>query len=518
MKISNQASAYLTFGLALCAGIGVSLATANVQTAQVRPMLPGAPAVHANHRALPKPEVFKATNLASSERDLAAEIDSFLELVQDPGFDGNRCAELFSKTYQRLLDATPEDFAVGNVARNNYAGHGTQYIQDLFQARIDLREKLGELAKKGQATQSCVASARDLFRAARVLEDLLGEFALGHPKYNAEKRAPVLRGNAPWLLVNRNYDKLSFRSGDVILSRGTAFSSAAIARIGDADTNLSHLAIVYVDPKTHEISLTEAHIEIGSFSGPLGKYLTDGKVRAIVFRHKDPILAHNAASMIREKISKYQAEHGENLPYDFSMDADEPSALFCSELVSHAFELASGTKASVPMFRSSVNPKNRDFLKRLGVKVHETFLPGDIEFDPNFELVAEWRDYSRLNISHLHDAVLTSMFTWMDRDGYVFHDALGTNVKKKVAWHLRRWPLFSDLLKEKLPKNMSQSTIATVMTLDSISELLFDHLAAKNDEHYQKTGDWLTPKQMSEVLEAYRKTKPAALNALFRPL
>lgn len=513
---SKQASGVLVFGLGACVGIALSLKTAPIQTAQMEPLFGGAPVVYANATVLPKPELF-VTEQSSLERDLDSDIESFMAVVEDPNFNGDGCELLLKDTYKKLLNATPEDFARGAQARRNYAAHGTHYVRELFDARVELRHRLGELAAKKQVTPGCIEAARDLFRASRILEDLLGEIALGFPQFNKSKRAPVLRGEAPWFLLNKDIGKFSLRSGDVILSRGTALTSAAISRIGNGDTNFSHLAIVYVDPQTHRISLSEAHIEVGSFNGPLGDYLTDGKTRAALFRYKDPILAARAADMIRSKISNYQIEHGENIPYDFAMDPDEPSKLFCSELVSHAFDLAKGESAGVPMFRSSVDPKNRDFLTRLGVTVKRTFLPGDIEFDPNFELIAEWRDYSRMNESHLHDAVLAAMFDWMDREGYVLKTSTMTDVKKNVVWHLRRWPLFSKALKDKLPRNMPKSTIGLVMTLDSVSELLFDHVAQKNAEHHKRTGNWLTPKQMEEVLETYRRSNSAELHARFGP-
>lgn len=513
---SNNAKALLLFGVSVCAGIAVTLRSAPIQTVQIEPLFGGAPVVRANVDVLKKPETF-TTELSSMERDLDADIQEFMAIVEDPRFDGARCEALLKETYEKLLNATPEDFARGTRARNNYAAHGAHYVQELFDARVELRHRLGELAAKKKLTDGCVESARELFRASRILEDLLGEVALGFPQYNQKKRVSVLRGNSPWMVLNANVGKFSLKSGDVILSRGTAFTSAAISRIGNGDTNFSHLALVYVDPRTQKITLSEAHIEVGSFNGSLGDYLTDGKTRAAVFRYKDPILAARAAEMMRDKISSYQAEHVENIPYDFAMDPDEPSKLFCSELISHAFDLAKGSSAAIPMFRSHVNPENRDFLNRLGVSVKRTFLPGDVEFDPNFELIAEWRDYSRMNESHMHDAVLAVMFEWMDREGYVLKNSTMTNVKKNAVWHLRRWPLFSKALKDKLPRNMPKATIGLVMTLDSVSEHLYDYLALRNTDHYKRTGNWLTPKQMEDVLEAYRRTGARELHTRFGP-
>ena len=46
--------------------------------------------------------------------------------------------------------------------------------------------------------------------------------------------------------------------------RGTGHNSAAIARIGDVDTQFSHVAIIYIDPA-------------GTHGGPVLQTFTDGR-------------------------------------------------------------------------------------------------------------------------------------------------------------------------------------------------------------------------------------------------
>ncbi|MFX5344442.1 hypothetical protein ABTC63_21645, partial [Acinetobacter baumannii] len=86
----------------------------------------------------------------------------------------------------------------------------------------------------------------------------------------------------------------SFQPGDVILVRGQAHNSAAIARIGDVDSQFSHVGIVYQgdDGKLYKI---QAMIEDGAVITPLGQALDHGLGRAVLFRYRDPKTAARAA-------------------------------------------------------------------------------------------------------------------------------------------------------------------------------------------------------------------------------
>lgn len=433
--------------------------------------------------------------------DIEKEIALFRSRLESPSFD---CVGDLTQLYTRLLAATPQDFAPTPAALADYRVHGVQYIRDLFIARLAVREKL-----RANQAPACVAAARDIYRAERVLEDLIGMYVLGNPT----KGVGVLTGGEPWLLTNPQFGGLKLQSGDVILSRGTAYTSAAIARLGQNDSNFSHLSIVYRDPATGGLATSEAQIETGSFNAPFSKYLGDGKIRAAVFRFHDPAVAAKAASMIRAEISVYQAKNHASIPYDTAMDSSDSSKLFCSELVSHAYALA-GYK-DLPRYPSTIAPRNRYFVDRIGIKFTKVFLPMDIEVDPAFDLVAEWRDYSQLNTSHLHDAVLTAIYDWMDRYGYVFHDRLLTDVGVSAVAGVRRWPMFSPMLSSVAPACMDADQMELVKSLDQISALMFDHLAAANEATQRETGQPLTMKQMLANLEQYRQQDLALYNETY---
>ncbi|MGK5086108.1 YiiX/YebB-like N1pC/P60 family cysteine hydrolase [Bdellovibrionota bacterium FG-2] len=203
----------------------------------------------------------------------------------------------------------------------------TGIIRNLFRSRLELRRKLALFSVAGGATEECVNSMRNVLRAVRFAEDYVGEFQVKPRPFNEKNPAVAFAGAEPHTMVNSYYlpfdIETSVRSGDVLLSRGAAFTSAAIARIGDVDSQFSHAALVYIDPKTHEKYTIEAHIEIGVVVAPFRKYLKDGKVRSALFRFGDPELAHEAARIMYNK-AKAAMDRGKNIPYDFSLEVKDP--------------------------------------------------------------------------------------------------------------------------------------------------------------------------------------------------
>ena len=91
---------------------------------------------------------------------------------------------------------------------------------------------------------------RSVFRAIRYATDMLGELATGYDQMEAgEKVLPAFTGTDINTLVHPYLEKpegrIPFRSGDVIIVRGLRHNSAAIARIGDVDSQFSHAAILH---------------------------------------------------------------------------------------------------------------------------------------------------------------------------------------------------------------------------------------------------------------------------------
>ena len=198
-------------------------------------------------------------------------------------------------------------------------------------------------------------------------------------------------------------------SGDILVSRGGAPTSALIARGNDYPGNFSHVALVYVDGRSRAASVVEAHIERGVAVASLPEYLADVKLRVMVLRLRadlpplvaDPLLPHRAASFAFEQA---RARH---IPYDFAMDTADHSRLFCSEVASAAYARVGVTLWMGLSHISS--PGLAAWLAGFGVRHFETQEPSDLEVDPQLTVVAEWRDFATLRADHLDNAVVDAM-------------------------------------------------------------------------------------------------------------
>jgi permuted papain-like amidase YaeF/Yiix C92 family enzyme len=202
---------------------------------------------------------------------------------------------------------------------------------------------------------------------------------------------------------------VTIHSGDILVSRGGAPTSALISRGNDYPGSFSHVALVHVDEQTRRISMVESLIECGVVVSGWDDYLADKKLRLMLLRLRadlpqikaDPMLPHKAATAA---LNEARERH---IPYDFSMDCRDHRARFCSEVVSTAYE-AVGVHLWMGMtFISS--PTVTAWLASMAVRHFETQEPADLEYDPQLRVVAEWRDPRDLFKAHIDDAVTDAM-------------------------------------------------------------------------------------------------------------
>ncbi|KPK34358.1 MAG: hypothetical protein AMK70_07650 [Nitrospira bacterium SG8_35_1] len=215
---------------------------------------------------------------------------------------------------------------------------------------------------------------------------------------------------------------VTLHSGDILISRGGAPTSALIARGNDYPGNFSHIALLYVDEATGTPSIIEAHIEQGVVISSFEEYLKDVKLRIMVMRvrsdHpllvKDPMIPHHAAQMAYEEVKT------RHIPYDFEMDFREPSKQFCSEVASHAYSSFGVTIWNILTTMSS--PGVVKWLADFGVRHFETQAPADLEYDPQLVVVAEWRDINALWDDHVDNAIIEAMLEGADRGDPLSYD------------------------------------------------------------------------------------------------
>ena len=153
----------------------------------------------------------------------------------------------------------------------------------------------------------------------------------------------------------------------------------------------------------------EAHIEIGVTISPVEKYLADKKLRLMVLRLRDDLPAVTDDPMIAHKAASYSMRRSQSnhIPYDFEMDYQDPAKLFCSEVASDAYGEVGVTLWTGISTIST--PGLRSWLSAFGVRYFETQEPSDLEYDPQLQVVAEWRDHQTLLKDRIDNVVVDAL-------------------------------------------------------------------------------------------------------------
>jgi Permuted papain-like amidase enzyme, YaeF/YiiX, C92 family len=421
-----------------------------------------------------------------------------------------------SNLYRALYIADFSRYDVVAVRRE-----APQFVQRLFELRLALRGEIPGWARRGLMTRDVQKALRDVLRVTRYASDLIGELYIGHDKLGPEgKPRPGFTGSDLNVVVNPAFQTgadLPFRTGDVIVVRGQAHNSAAIARIGDIDSQFSHVGIVHVTPDGRHVKV-EALIESGSVITPLDAALNHGLGRAIVFRHRDPALAANAAQRIHDLVAKRRLRR---IWYDFTMRPEGYNRLYCSKLVRYAFIMASNGEVSLPAYSTRLDMKNRDFLDRVGVQTVETFAPGDLEIDPRFDLVAEWADYRITSSLRNQDLIATKLFEFMENHGFRFQEDWTIRL---IGWLGRLSAHLSedakDLIAEMIPKvppNMKRKTIAVVAMLHKTAQPLLEKLNEIERAEIARSGHPPHPREILAYLDEVRQASNGRIGYLAAP-
>ena len=434
------------------------------------------------------------------------ELDRLEALAYAPAISAQGLAGTLSKMYQTVVEA---NFA--NYDLNAIRKAAPDLMYRLFDLRLALRGRIAEFESRKLMSPEVVQGLRDVFRVLRYVTDMLGEIAIGNARLSdGESIKRGFTGIDRNTLVNHAYyngKDLPFRSGDVVLVRGHAHNSAAIARIGQSDSQFSHTGIVYIDAAGKHW-MVESLIEDGAIVNPLSHALEHGIVRAVLYRHKDADAAARAAAHMHDVVQRSRTRGGKRIHYDFSMALEEQRHFFCSKLVRLAYEHGSGGKTSLPSYPAQIVMKNRDFLDRIGVKAIKTYAPCDIDLQSDFDLVAEWQDYRETSNIRLQDFTMDKLFEWMEARGLRFQE---TAAVRAVSLLGRFSAHFSDNAKEMLsslfprvPINMPRKTVAAVAMLHKTAEPIYLELQDLERKCVAEAGRPLHGSEIYAYLENLR--------------
>lgn len=474
--------------------------------------------------SVPKMEsagILKPIGTDSSPLDLLKETERILvDLDSEQTFSIHSCPAYLSNIYLSALDLDPKRFQQDQIKKD-----WTKVYQQLWLTRVKLHERIQDFTKQtiqqnptaysqDKTLLRCVDNARSAFRLARYVEDYLAEY-LGNQPHDfdlPEGQKPEIptpfENSEPWTVINPLFKQVTLKSGDLIISRGNAYSSAAIARIVEIDSQFSHLAMIYFPSgsqkevtiqealKSKDVLVLEAHIEIGSTVRSFADYAKDGNARNLLFRFSDAAMAHQAAKKSHDYLQDFrkkahqadrrrlpESDVNYSVPYDFKMILSQANEVFCTEVGYYGFNQVG---IQIPTFLSQINPR-LDLVKRLGIEGTQIFAPGDMELDHRFQMVAEFRNLKKLKGIRMKDMALTSLLTWMDA-GYVFAPIPPSVIRSTIAWISRQ--LDFKFVKKQLPKNMNTKVLNTIFTLDNVASRLEAELVEK-DKAYKAANQGL---------------------------
>jgi hypothetical protein len=296
----------------------------------------------------------------------------------------------------------------------------------------------------------------------------------------------ILADDVPSVTPAYTLRRLTLHSGDILVSRGGAPTSALIARGNDYPGNFSHVALLYVDEKTGVPGIIEAHIEVGVVVSTAEAYIKDKKLRIMVLRLRpdlpqmkaDPMLPHKAAKKM------YEEAKSRHIPYDFEMDYKDPSKMFCSEVASSAYH-----QFGVDLWKGTTHMSSPGVVKWLsyfGVTHFETQAPADLEYDPQLTVVAEWRDVETLWLDHVDNAVTEAMLEGADQGDEISYSWWLLPPARLVKGYSATLNFFGGV--GPIPEGMDATASLRTLELDSMHKKIRDRVLAEAAAFQEKQG------------------------------
>ncbi|MDH5526529.1 MAG: YiiX/YebB-like N1pC/P60 family cysteine hydrolase [Nitrospirota bacterium] len=224
----------------------------------------------------------------------------------------------------------------------------------------------------------------------------------------------VVHPEVPSVTPSIQVEGVTIHSGDILLSRGGAPTSALIARGSPFPGNFSHVALAHVDIQTGVGTVIESLIETGTKTTTVADYLKDKKLRVLVLRVRpdhpqiaaNPMYPHQVAETMLRRVRAH------NIPYDFAHWWQDETEMFCAEVVYHAYR---GVGIGLWRWRPTLTaPGLRRWLGDMGVENFEMLVPSDLEYDPQLTPVAEWRSPQGLWQDRLDNVVLDVLLEQAD--------------------------------------------------------------------------------------------------------
>jgi hypothetical protein len=391
--------------------------------------------------------------------------------------DAKQCGPVLAKVQQALQQMQWEKFQ-----NSELKSQSSELRESLARLRSSLHSQLPTLDRE------CNLQVRDIFRQIRNADDFIASFSFVGPDLSP---ADVDFQAQP---VPKDFE---FRDGDVMLARGTSFFSAIISQLSDNRSHFSHAFVVHVDSLSKKIQTIESYVGKGVRTYDIDYALKNENVRLIVLRPRDSELGARAAQAALGAAEK-------KLPYDYKLDFEDAHEMSCVEVPTYAYKTASNEKVQIPLYPAHLNLHNSDFLNKMLLKNGPIITPDDIETDPRFELIKDWKDDRLIRDSRQKDAVLAYLVSKLDKENFQFPTTLKSQFVVHILLPLRQTFFWQYLIKiPKMPeidKHIPPSTLAVMTSLDQTAQSYLEKLKKLDDGFQQLHGRVMTNEELAVAL------------------
>ena len=376
----------------------------------------------------------------------------------------------FNQLEQRMFEIAPK---VAGCKTNT-----TEYIQLGTDLRKVVKDQSANWDMNSDAAR--ITLYRLLYGGRTAIEEIMMQVPAG-------SLPGLIRGtDEPSQTPSAEIQNVRLHSGDILVSRGGAPTSALISRGNDYPGNFSHIAFVYVDPQSHEAKIVESHIEVGVVASTVEEYFKDKKLRVMLLRPranlpqiiKDPMLPHKAAEFSYKRVSEG------HIPYDFEMNYKDHAKLFCSEVASEGYERYGVTLWSGISYISS--PGLRKWLAAFGVRHFETQEPSDLEYDPQLVVVAEWRNPETLRKDRMDNAVTEVMLEGAEKGDELSYKWYLLPIARLVKAYSVILNVFGKA--GPVPEGMSATAALRTQDYTDKHNTINERLAAKAEQYKKEHG------------------------------
>lgn len=279
---------------------------------------------------------------------------------------------------------------------------------------------------------------------------------------------------------------IEVHSGDLLVSRGGAEVSALISRGNDYPGNFSHVALMYVDEKTKEPFLIEAHIEKGVAIASVAQYENDKKLRFMVMRPRADLLQILGDSMLPQHAAKrmFEEAHKRHIPYDFKMNFYDTTEMFCSEVASYAYRINGLQVWEYPSTISSQGVVN--WLHNFGVENFITQMPSDLEYDPQLSVVAEWREPETLFKDHVDNAAMDALLEKANKGATIDYNIWQLPIVRVIKGYCIVKNMFGKI--GMIPEGMSATKALKNQTFVAMHVRVKNKIMQLADKFFKKNG------------------------------